>query len=421
MKMITVPEWERYSNHNCADYVAQGKTFTYNKLDRLKDMNFDHLDEETPNSQSSPQASVETNSNTDNVVQGNDDDDDYVEFVNNPDAAEMNGEGEVGSLLHQSTQNESPILSNGGTQTDDTTNSNSAAFGTQTDKKSNMSFGTQTDKKSSMSSTQTDRTNMISGQTQTGSGNPMRSIETQTGRIMSDAYAQTNSRNPMKSIETQTSNIMSDVPVQANGPVQVVSEGFKCTTCGKDLASRYSLNRHRKDVHKQKVMSQTEKRIKRLQEKNKNCKISPPSSLSCKPKTPPTSPSKPSKVKSPPPKLPLPPKKVVKDLKKEGAHELFEKAPEDKIKFKKPNMSSGKAATTAGAGVKRSNQSPGCNIKIKKPNKSPGKPTQTAGGKRPNPFINPDSEDEENVEPPKRRQTRSQTNRNKKPQWGGGF
>ena len=21
MKMITVPEWERYSNHNCADYV----------------------------------------------------------------------------------------------------------------------------------------------------------------------------------------------------------------------------------------------------------------------------------------------------------------------------------------------------------------------------------------------------------------
>ena len=415
MKMITVPEWERYSNHNCADYVAQGKTFTYNKLDRLKDMNFDHLDEETPNSQSSPQASVETNSNTDNVVQGNDDDDDYVEFVNNPDAAEMNGEGEVGSLLHQSTQNESPILSNGGTQTDDTTNS--AAIGTQTDKKSNMSFGTQTDKKSSMSSTQTDRTNMISGQTQTGSGNPMRSIETQTGRIMSDAYAQTNSRNPMKSIETQTSNIMSDVPVQANGPVQVVSEGFKCPTCGKGLASRYSLNRHRKDVHKQKVMSQTEKRIKRLQEKNKNCKISPPSSLSCKPKTPPTSPSKPSKVKSPPPKLPLPPKKVVKDLEREGAHELFEKAPEDKIKFKKPNMSPGKAAPTAG--VKRSNQAPDNKIKIKKPN-TPGRAEVTAGVKRSNPF-HPDSEDEENETLPKRRQTRSQTKKNKKPQWGGGF
>ena len=28
MKMITVPEWERYANHSCADYVAQGKTFT---------------------------------------------------------------------------------------------------------------------------------------------------------------------------------------------------------------------------------------------------------------------------------------------------------------------------------------------------------------------------------------------------------
>ena len=99
---------------------------------------------------------------------------------------------------------------------------------------------------------------------------------------------------------------------------------------------------------------------------------------------------------------------------------MFEKAPEDKIKFKKPNISSGKAATTAGAGVKRSNQSPGCNIKIKKPNKSPGKPTQTAGGKRSNPF-HPDSEDEENETLPKRRQTRSQTNKNKKPQWLGGF
>ena len=155
MKMITVPEWERYSNHNCADYVAQGKKFTYNKLDRLNDMNFNHLDKETPKSQSSAQASVETNSNTDNVVQGNDDDDDYVEFVNNPDAAEMNGEDEVGSLLHQSTQNESPILSNGGTQTDDGNTTNLATFGTQIDNKSNTL------------STQTDYSNMRTGETQT--------------------------------------------------------------------------------------------------------------------------------------------------------------------------------------------------------------------------------------------------------------
>ncbi len=92
MKMITVPEWERYANHSCADYVAQGKTFTYNKLDRLKDMNFNHLDKEIPNSQSSAQASVETDTNSDNVVQGNDSDD-FVDFVNNSDAAAMNGEG----------------------------------------------------------------------------------------------------------------------------------------------------------------------------------------------------------------------------------------------------------------------------------------------------------------------------------------
>ena len=102
MIMITVPEWERYANHSCADYVAQGKTFTYNKLDRLKDMNFNHLDKEIPNSQSSAQASVETDTNTNNVVQGKDSDN-VVELANNSDAAAMNSEGEVGSLLYQST------------------------------------------------------------------------------------------------------------------------------------------------------------------------------------------------------------------------------------------------------------------------------------------------------------------------------
>ena len=38
MIMLTVPEWDRYANHNCADYVAQGKTFTYDEMDRLKDV-----------------------------------------------------------------------------------------------------------------------------------------------------------------------------------------------------------------------------------------------------------------------------------------------------------------------------------------------------------------------------------------------
>ena len=51
MKMLTVPEQDRYANHSCADYVAQGKTFKYNKMDRLKDMNFNQLDKKTPDSE----------------------------------------------------------------------------------------------------------------------------------------------------------------------------------------------------------------------------------------------------------------------------------------------------------------------------------------------------------------------------------
>ena len=70
MKMLTVPEWNRYANHSCADYVAQEKTFTYNKMDCLKDMNYNQLDKETPDFESPAQASVKTDTNTDNVVQG---------------------------------------------------------------------------------------------------------------------------------------------------------------------------------------------------------------------------------------------------------------------------------------------------------------------------------------------------------------
>ena len=121
MKMLTVSEWDRYANHSCADYVAQGKTFTNNKMDRLKDMNYNQLDKDTLDSEPPAQASVEKDTYTDNVVQGKDIDN-FVELANNSDAAAMNGEGEVGSLLHQSTRKELPSLSSGGTQTDNYTN-----------------------------------------------------------------------------------------------------------------------------------------------------------------------------------------------------------------------------------------------------------------------------------------------------------
>ena len=84
---------------------------------------------------------------------------------------------------------------------------------------------------------------------------------------------------------------------------------------------------------------------------------------------------------------------------KRKVYELFEKEPEDVIKFKKRNISLGKAK-------------------------------QVAGKKRNNPFINSDIEDEdENAELPKRqrRQTRSTTlqtvTRNSKDNsdWLGGF
>ena len=43
---------------------------------------------------------------------------------------------------------------------------------------------------------------------------------------------------------------------------QAVSEGYKCPTCGKSLASKYTLFRHRKDVHKENVMTETERQQK---------------------------------------------------------------------------------------------------------------------------------------------------------------
>ena len=267
MKMITVPEWERYANHSCADYVAQGKTFTYNKLDRLKDMNFNHLDKEIPNSQSSAQASVETDTNSDNVVQGNNSDD-YVEFVNNSDAAAMNGEGEYGSLLDQSVKEESPTLSSGETQT----GIRNPMRSTETDTKGLVSdFSVQTGSRNPMRSTETETKGLVSDfSVQTGSRNPMKSNETQTN-LTSDFSVQTGSSKiaPMKSIETQT-NLTSDASVDT------VSEGYNCPTCGKRLSTKYALNRHRREVHKENVETAAQKKIKKMQMMNQNCKTPPP-------------------------------------------------------------------------------------------------------------------------------------------------
>ena len=380
MKMITVPEWERYANHSCADYVAQGKTFTYNKLDRLKDMNFNHLDKEIPNSQSSAQASVETDTNSDNVVQGNDSDD-YVEFVNNSDAAAMNGEGEYGSLLDQSVKEESPTLSSGETQTGI---------------------------RNPMRSTETDTKGLVSDfSVQTGSRNPMRSTETETKGLVSDFSVQTGSRNPMKSIETQT-NLTSDASVDT------VSEGYNCPTCGKRLSTKYALNRHRREVHKENVETAAQKKIKKMQMMNQNCKTPPPppptkgpSNLlkphrptktmkafvkikKLSPPHPPPPPNKgpsnllkphrptksPRKKLSPPP--PPPPKNLKQNLKR--GHDLFEKDREDVISLKK---------------------------RIK----SPLKGKQTAGKKRNRKaaFLNLDEEEDEESPKRTRRQTRSET------------
>ena len=403
MKMITVPEWERYANHSCADYVAQGKTFTYNKLDRLKDMNFNHLDKEIPNSQSSAQASVETDTNSDNVVQGNDSDD-YVEFVNNSDAAAMNGEGEYGSLLDQSVKEESPTLSSGETQT----GIRNPMRSTETDTKGLVSdFSVQTGSRNPMRSTETETKGLVSDfSVQTGSRNPMKSNETQTN-LTSDFSVQTGSRNPMKSIETQT-NLTSDASVDT------VSEGYNCPTCGKRLSTKYALNRHRREVHKENVETAAQKKIKKMQMMNQNCKTPPPppptkgpSNLlkphrptktmkafvkikKLSPPHPPPPPNKgpsnllkphrptksPRKKLSPPP--PPPPKNLKQNLKR--GHDLFEKDREDVISLKK---------------------------RIK----SPLKGKQTAGKKRNRKaaFLNLDEEEDEESPKRTRRQTRSAT------------
>ena len=227
MKMLPDPEQDRYANHNCADYVAQGKTFTYNEIDRLKDMHFNQPPKETPDSDLPAQASVQTDTrNVDNTVQGKVGDS-AAEFADDSDAAAMNSEGEDGSKLNQCVQKELPSFTSGGTQTD---NGNTRGLAT---------FGTQTDNKSNSLSTQTDYSNMKSSETQTS--NPI-----------------------MKSDETQTNNLMTDAPAQV---VSQTKNPFKCPKCGKGLSTAYSLSRHHRKVHKETVMSQTEKKIREMQEK----------------------------------------------------------------------------------------------------------------------------------------------------------
>ena len=406
MKMITVPEWERYANHSCADYVAQGKTFTYNKMDRLKDMNYNDVDKETRDSKLPLQESVENDPISDNAVQGNESDN-TVEFVNHSDAAAMNSEGENGSLL-QNIQEELPSFSAGGTQTDNNI-INRATFGMQTD----------------------DYTN--TRETQTSIRNPMRSIETDTRDLTYNASTQTGRRNPVKTAETQTDQFTAEAPVQVNS---LIKNPFKCPTCGKGLSTYFSLQRHRSKIHKENITSQTDKKIKEMQKKNLNCKTAPPPPPSkgpsnfLKPHRPtktmkavvkikklllPAPSSKklfyPSPTKGPsnllkphrPTKtmkavvkirklLPPPPKKTTRVLKRKGGHLLFEKAPEDVINFKRRN------------------------IKF-----SPGNVKQVAGVKRKFNLDESEDENEENApNPTKRRQTRSST-RNSNDQFGGGF
>ena len=145
-------------------------------------------------------------------------------------------------------------------------------------------------------------------------------------------------------------------------------------------------------------LDDNDKKIKKMQMKNHNCKTPPPP-----PPPPPTKepsnflkPHRPTKTMKAVVKirklLPPPPKKTTRVLKRKGGHLLFEKAPEDVINFKRRN------------------------IKF-----SPGNVKQVAGVKRKFNLDESEDENEENApNPTKRRQTRSST-RNSNDQFGGGF
>ena len=69
--------------------------------------------------------------------------------------------------------------------------------------------------------------------------------------------------NPMTTVKTQTSKVMTDALVQVGSQLK----NPKCPTCGKGLSTHFSLARHRGDVHKENVMSATEKNIKECKKK----------------------------------------------------------------------------------------------------------------------------------------------------------
>ena len=68
--------------------------------------------------------------------------------------------------------------------------------------------------------------------------------------------------NPMTTVKTQTSKVMTDAPVQVGFQIK---NPFKCPTGGKGLSTSYALGRHRRDVHKENVTSETEKKVKKMQ------------------------------------------------------------------------------------------------------------------------------------------------------------
>ena len=110
MKMMSVGEFDKIVNHNCAEYVAKGKTFTYNKMDHLKEMRLNEQGQETPISDLPVSADT---ASLDNTVQGveNASTNDSLPPSSptaqvNADTATMSTEGDASSSVNQSIQEE---------------------------------------------------------------------------------------------------------------------------------------------------------------------------------------------------------------------------------------------------------------------------------------------------------------------------
>ena len=143
MKMMSVGEFDKIVNHNCAEYVAKGKTFKYNKMDGLKEMRLNEQGQETPISDPSVSANI---ASVDNTLQGmeNVSTNDRVPpssptAQDNADTATMNTEGDASSSVNQSIQGELPNLTSSGTMTD----VGSSTLGTQTTNPNMIANGVQ--------------------------------------------------------------------------------------------------------------------------------------------------------------------------------------------------------------------------------------------------------------------------------------